>query len=170
VENRVEARAAVLIAARVIADEALQRTDDVVGAIEALQYEPLAAERLALLVPLAFGRVSLKEKGVEHFAWTVRIDAEDDVVLQLELKDDVIFLEALRYAVESFEGQGADEATFARLAGDSPEVGAATKAEAGGQDIRQARMHETVWRSQLASEPWRALGAKDAEAAPLPEA
>jgi hypothetical protein len=170
VENRVEARAAVLIAARVIGDAGLERIDDVVEALEALQYGPLAAERLALLVSLAFGRVALKAKGVEHFAWTVRIEAEDDVVLQHELGDDPIFLEALRYAVESFEGSGLDEETSRRLAEDSAEVGAARKAEAAGEDVREARIHETVWRSRVSSDEWRALGATEQEKVTFPEA
>lgn len=50
IESRLEARAAVRMAARVIADPALARVDDVVDALRALSYDALSAERLALLV------------------------------------------------------------------------------------------------------------------------
>jgi hypothetical protein len=170
VDNRAQARAAVMMAATVIADPAHARIDDVVAALESLQYDSLSAERLALLVPLAFGRVALKAKGVEHFAWTVRIDADDDVVLQLDLKDEPVFLEALRYAVESFEGQGASEAVFARVASNSAEMGAAAKAEQSGEDVAQARIHETAWRSRLPCEAWQAHGARESVGAAFPDA
>lgn len=170
VTHRAEARAAVRVAAAVIADPSHARVDDVVAAIVALQYDAFTAERLALLVPLAFGRVALKARGVEHFAWTVRIDAEDDVVMQLDLKDEGVFLEALAYAVASFEGNGAPEEVFERVSQNSAEVGAAVEAEAAGQDVAQARIHETVWRSRLPSTEWEAQGARVSVGREFPKA
>jgi hypothetical protein len=170
VRNRDEARAAVRLAATVIADTSLARVDDVVEALVALQYDAFTAERLALLVPLAFGRVELKARGVEHFAWTVRIDADDDAVMQLDLQDEDVFLEALRYGVETFEGQGASAEVFERVAHNSAEVGAAREAEAAGEEVAQARIHETVWRSHLPAAEWAAHGARRSQEVSFPEA
>ena len=155
--QRAQARAAVLVATTVLVDRALKTVDDVVLELEGLQYDTLTAERLVLLVPLAFGRVALKAKGVEHYAWTARIDTEDGGVMQLDLQRDPIFLEALRYGVESFEGEGVDDEGFERVSNNSPEVGAALHAEARGEDVRQARVHEVVWRSRLSSDDWAAV-------------
>ena len=168
VDDRVQARAAVMITAGIVADPAHATVDDVVGALEAAHYDDVTAERLALLVPLAFGRVALKAEGVEHFAWTVRIDADDDVVVQLDIKDDLVFLEGLRHAVERFE-RGVDDA-FTRVAQNSAEVGAAEHAKAAGEDIRQARLHETVWRSHQVHDVWTALGARVLESPEFPKA
>ena len=80
--------------------------------------------------------------------------------MQLDLKAEPYFLEALRYGVESFEGNGVDEAAYARICANSAEVGAADHAEAAGEDVRQARVLELVWRSQLSGAAWAAIGAR----------
>lgn len=170
VTNRVEARAAVMVACRVLADTGYAKNDDVIAALEAMSYDKLTSELLALLIPMAFGRVVLKQKGIEHYAWTIRVDAVDDEVLQYKLTDDAIFLEALRYGVESFEGKGVDEATLERIAASSAEVEAAKGAEAAGEDVRQARMHETVWQSRIHSDEWKSIGASVMAANAIPEA
>jgi len=159
-----------MVACRVLADASYAKNDDVIRALEGLSYDKLTAELLALLIPLAFGRVVLKQKGIEHYAWTIRIDASDDDVLQYKLTGDAIFLEALRYGVESFEGQGLDIETLGRIADSSAEVEAAKGAEASGADVRDARIHETVWQSQLSSATWRSIGAQVMAENALPEA
>jgi hypothetical protein len=154
---RAQARVAVLIATTVIVDDALKTVDQVVQELEALHHDPLTAERLVFLVPLAFGRVALKAKGLERFPWTARIDTDSGEVLDLDLQADPIFIEGLRYAVESYEGNGVGAEGAERIAADSPEVSAARRAEEAGQDLKQARLHEGVWRSRLAAADWSAL-------------
>lgn len=157
VAQRAQARASVLIATTVLVDRGLTSIDDVVAELEQLQVDTLTAERLTFLVPLAFGRVVLTAKGMKKFPWTARIDTASGEVLDLDLQADAIFVEALRYAVESFEGEGVADEGFERLAADSPEVGAARKAEQAGQDVKRARLHEGVWRSRLPAADWSAL-------------
>ena len=156
--ERAKARASVLLATTVIVDEKIKSVDDVVKELERLLVDTLTAERLVFLVPLAFGRVALKARGVEKFPWTARIDTECGEVLDLNLQADAIFLEALRYAVESYEGDGVAEQSMNRIAANSPEVDAALRAETAGENIRQARLHEGVWRSRLHATTWLMLG------------
>lgn len=135
----------------------------VIARFTAANKAPVVAERLAYLVPLAFGRAVLRRMGVEAFSETVKIVCPNGDVLEISLHDDGLFRAAADLAEESFRSGLVPRAEFRATALRSVELQAANEALATGTDIRGATALQSTIFSTVSADAWRQSNAQHGE-------
>lgn len=96
------------------------------------------SERLVAFLPIAFARVVIAHLAKVSFTTDYRVKETGSVA---SLSDEPIFIEAIKFATESYHNGLIPRDAFSALASRSPELDAVNKALNDGVDINGASFH-----------------------------
>jgi len=104
--------------------------------VEAKGYKTELAERFVAFMPIAFGRVVIKQLGEVSFTSTYIVKEDGN---EYSLTDEPLYCLAQSLAVESYENGTIGREVFSAIATRSAEIGSVNKALNEGIDINGAK-------------------------------